>query len=98
MWFFGKIFDGLRLVNLKLEKIMAQIDDLNAALAKATTDTQTLISGVAAEVASLQAQLAALQSANPAVDLTAAIASVNNIDSLVSAATPVAGGAATKGA
>jgi len=65
---------------------MTQLDDLTAALATATTDTQKLITDVGAKVADLQAQLAAAIAANPGVDLTAAIASANAIDALVKAA------------
>lgn len=77
------IFKSLTTLNLKVDKLMAQIDDLTAALAKATTDTQTLISDVAAQVAALQAALGA---AGTPVDLTAAIAAANNLDALVTAA------------
>jgi hypothetical protein len=75
-----------RSINRKLEKILTQLDDLNAALATATTDTQKLITDVGTKVAALTAQLAAAQAANPSVDLTAAIASANAIDALVKAA------------
>lgn len=77
------IFKSLTTLNLKVDKLMAQIDDLTEALAKATTDTQTLISDVAAQVAALQAALGA---AGTPVDLTAAIAAANNLDALVTAA------------
>lgn len=77
---------------LKLEKCtMAQIDDLIAAVTKDANDTQALISGVAAEVSALNASIVALQAqvaAGAAPDLTAVIASVNAIDTLVTNATP----------
>jgi hypothetical protein len=75
-----------RSTNRLLEKIVTQLDDLTAALATATADTQKLITDVAAKVTALQAQLAAATAANPGVDLTAAIASANAIDALVKAA------------
>lgn len=62
---------------------MAQIDDLDAALAKTTTDTQKLITDVQAQVKALQDALGA---AGTPVDLTAAIAAANNLDALVTAA------------
>ena len=58
------------------------LDDLNAAVAKATADTQKLVSDVAAQVAALQAALAA--AGGP--DLTAVTASVNALDAIVTAA------------
>lgn len=70
---------------------MAQIDDLTAALATATADTQKFIGDVAAQVAALQAQLG--QTGAP-VDLTAAIASVQALDALVTAADSTTGTAA----
>jgi hypothetical protein len=78
-----RIIDILNLINTKVENLMAQIDDLTAALAQATTDTQKLIADVATQVAALQAALGA---AGTPVDLTAAIAAANNIDALVTAA------------
>lgn len=62
---------------------MAQIDDLSAALAKTTTDTQKLITDVQAQVKALQDALGA---AGTPADLTAAIAAANNLDALVTAA------------
>jgi hypothetical protein len=75
-----------RSINRKLEKIMTQLDDLNAALATATTDTQKLITDLGAKITTLTTELAAAQAANPAVDLTAAIASANALDAIVKAA------------
>jgi hypothetical protein len=80
------IAELLVLIVKNQEKMMAQIDDLTAALATATTDTQKLITDVGTKIAALTAQLAAAQAANPGVDLTAAIASANAIDALVKAA------------
>lgn len=77
------IFSSLTLIHQKVNSVMAQIDDLTAALTKATTDTQKLIADVAAQVAALQAALGA---AGTPVDLTAAIAAANNLDALVTAA------------
>jgi hypothetical protein len=75
-----------RSINRKLEKIMTQLDDLNAALATATIDTQKLITDLGAKITTLTTELAAAQAANPAVDLTAAIASANALDAIVKAA------------
>lgn len=67
---------------------MTQLDDLTAAVAKAQADFNTFSTNVSTKVAALQAQIAALQAANPGVDLTAVIASVNALDAAVVAATP----------
>jgi len=66
---------------------MTQLDDLNAALAQATTDTATLLADISAQVTALKAQLAALQG-QTAPDLTAAIAAVNALDATVKGADP----------
>lgn len=79
------IAELLLLLIKRMDTVMAQIDDLAAALATATTDTQTLIADVAAEVAALKA---ALGTAGQPVDLTAAIASANALDAMVKAADP----------
>lgn len=84
------IFMFKHIVIKLLEKIVAQIDDLTAALATLQTDVTALTSGVSTEVAALNAQIAALQASIPGIDLTAVIASVNTIDGLVKAATPAA--------
>ena len=70
---------------------MTQLDDLNAAQAAATAATQKLITDVATEVANLNAQIAALQAqvaAGTPVDLTGAIASANALTALVKGADP----------
>ena len=82
------IAELLLLIARNQEKMMAQIDDLTAALATATTDTQKFIADVATEVAALQAQIAALQAAGSNIDLTGVIASVNALDALVKGADP----------
>jgi hypothetical protein len=66
-----------------LEKIMAQIDDLNAALAALQTDADAIKAGVAAQaeaMANLQATLTQLQQTTPPqVDLTGAISQATAI-------------------
>jgi outer membrane murein-binding lipoprotein Lpp len=59
----------LNRIERKVDYIMAQIDDLNTALAAISTDVDATLS----EVKSLEDQLAAAN-ANPAVDLSGAIA------------------------
>ncbi len=66
-----------------------QLDTLTAAVTKLQGDVTALTSGVATEVASLNATITALQNANPTIDLSAVIASVQAIDQIVTAATPI---------
>lgn len=62
---------------------MAQIDDLSAALAKATTDTQKFIADVASQVQSLKDQIATLQGqVGQTVDLSGMIDTANALDKL----------------
>lgn len=68
---------------------MAQIDDLKAAFAALSDDTAKTLGDLAADIVTLTAAVAAAQAANPAVDLTDVIASVNALDATVKAADPV---------
>lgn len=85
----------LRSLHHKVNRIMAQIDDLTAALAQATTDFNTFAADVTSKVADLQAQIAALQAANPGVDLSGVLASAQALDAAIVAATPAVAPAPT---
>lgn len=62
---------------------MAQIDDLTAALATAQTDLNTLATDVANGIKVLTQAIQAAQAANPTVDLSAAIAAANALDTSI---------------
>lgn len=81
---------GNKLSKLSVEKLVAQIDDLNAAIAAEGADVTAILAVVAADVASLQDlqnQLAAAL-ANAAPDLTASIAAIQAQTASLAASLP----------
>ena len=81
---------GNRLLRLTVGKIMAQIDDLNAALDAEGADVTAILAVLAADVAAIQAAQAQITtlSANQAPDLTAAIKKVNDMTAALAASLP----------
>lgn len=75
------IFKTLRHIHFNQEKLMAQIDDLNAAIATLTAD----ITDVGTNVSTVLAMLVAAQAGDTPVDLTAAIASLTTADTALKA-------------
>jgi hypothetical protein len=76
-------------IDEKLEKLMSQQDEINAAAAAIEAD----VAAIAAAVTAVQAELAAAQQANPGVDLTAlnqAVTDLGNATSSVEALEPPA--------
>jgi len=62
----SQVLSQLRVINLKLDVLMSQQDDINA-------DVTTIEAGVAnlgTAAAAIQAEIAALKAANPALDLS----------------------------
>lgn len=85
----GRILTAITTANKKLDIIMSQNDELNSdvqAISQAVTDLGTASTAIEAEIASLK-------SANPALDLTGldtAVASLKTAVSGVSAIAPAA--------
>jgi septal ring factor EnvC (AmiA/AmiB activator) len=76
-------------IDKKLETLMSQQDEINAAAQSIEAD----VARIAAAVAAVQAELAALQQANPGLDLDAlnqAVADLGNATSSVEALEPPA--------
>jgi chromosome segregation ATPase len=82
-------------IDEKLEKLMSQQDEINAAAQAIEAD----VARIAAAVAAVQAEIAALQQANPGLDLTAlnqAVADLGNATTSVEALEPPAAPAAAE--
>lgn len=73
----------LDLILINQEKMMAQIDDLNAALQQATADISTLTSVDQSAIALLNQLKAMLDNVTTAPDLTAAIQAANDIKTAI---------------
>jgi hypothetical protein len=71
----------LRLILNNQEKIMSQLDDLNTLL----DGISSTLSTVATDAQSIETEVAALQAANPGVDLTGVLAKAQAIQSGLSA-------------
>ena len=81
---------GTQLLTLRRKKLMAQIDDLNAAIASEGADVTAILAVVSADVvsiATLQTQLAAAL-ANAAPDLKASIAAIQAQTASLAASLP----------
>ena len=81
-----QILAAVRLANQKLDVLMTQSDDLAAdvqAIDQAVTDLGTAATAIEAEIASLKA-------ANPALDLTALDAAVGSLKTAVSGVAAIA--------
>ena len=85
-----RILESLQSLHQKAGITMTQLSDLTDAVAKLQADVTTMTTAIAAEVVALNAEIVALQNANPTIDLSAVIASIATIDAAVTAATPVA--------
>ena len=81
-----QILAAIRLANQKLDVIMSQQDDLTAdvqAIDQAVTDLGTAATAIEAEIA-------ALKNANPALDLTALDTAVGSLKTAVSGVAAIA--------
>lgn len=78
-WVFHPLFT-------QLEKIMADIDDLNTAQAAASADFDSFVTEITADVADLKSQIVALQNANQGVNLAGPIAAATALDTKIKAA------------
>jgi len=71
-----KIFSLLTTIKQQGDKIMAQIDDLNVAIATLTNTANQLGTDIQASIADLQAKLAAALAAGTPPDLSGPIAAI----------------------
>lgn len=76
----------LNVIYLKVVFIMAQLDDLALAIAKAQSDFNDYKADVMTQFQGLKDQITALQNANPAVDLTGVLSAVATLDSSITGA------------
>ena len=85
MWFgivtHQDILNAIAALNVKVTKLMTQQDDLNAAAQEIEAD----VAKQNAALDAIKAEIAALQGANPALDLTALNAAVADLDTATAA-------------
>ena len=85
MWFgivtHQDILNAVNALNVKVSKLMTQQDDLNAAAQEIEADVAKQNTALDA----IKAEIAALQGANPALDLTALNAAVADLDTATAA-------------
>jgi len=75
------ILNAVNALNVKVNKLMTQQDDLNAAAQEIEADVAKQNTALAA----IKAEIAALQGANPALDFTALNAAVGDLDTATAA-------------
>jgi hypothetical protein len=85
MWFgivtHQDILNAIGALNVKVNKLMTQQDDLNAAAQEIEADVAKQNTALAA----IKAEIAALQAANPALDLSGLTAAVADLDTATAA-------------
>lgn len=67
----AQVLTQLSIINQKLDVIMSQQDETSADLAADVTTIEAGVANLSTAEAAIQAEIAALKAANPALDLTA---------------------------